>query len=250
MSTTVVVNGGPRGVVPEVPEALVPIVRSADRVVAVDSGCDVAHRLGLVVDVLVGDLDSVSPGALRRASAQGAVVVQHPSDKDRTDFELALSLACDRVAADDGRAATRHRLVVLGTASGRVDHLLATVGTLAGAPTDRWQVDVVLDDHHVVVVGPGRTDLPGSVGDTVSLVALGPGAQVRSTGGLLWPLRDERLEALAGRGVSNRVDSAPAWIDVAEGRLLAILSVVEPVPVAERIPVTGILVTQHEGGTT
>ncbi len=220
MSTTLVVNGGPPGVVPTVPVALRPVVAAADRVVAVDSGCDAAHRLGLVVDLCVGDLDSVSTAGLRRARENGAVVVQYPADKDRTDVELALELVAERArVSGDGDG----RVVVLGTAAGRVDHLLATVGAVASEPVAGLTVDLVLDQHHLVVVGPGRRVVPAPVGSTVSLLALTADTVVRSTEGLRWPLHDERLDVLGGRGVSNVVDDAPASVEVATGRLLVVV---------------------------
>ena len=43
-------------------------------VVAADSGLDHAEALGLTVDRGAGDLDSVSPAALRRARAAGVAI--------------------------------------------------------------------------------------------------------------------------------------------------------------------------------
>ena len=63
----------------------------ADMVIAADRGADNAIALGLTVDLLVGDLDSVSEETL----AACHTVVQHPIDKDVTDLELALAAAVD-----------------------------------------------------------------------------------------------------------------------------------------------------------
>ena len=72
--------------------------------------------MGLRPDVIVGDLDSADPEQVAETEATGTLVVRHPEDKDATDWELALR----HVAA-----AGYERVIVLGGAGGRLDHLLA-----------------------------------------------------------------------------------------------------------------------------
>src|SRR5436305_14191603 len=67
-------------------------------VIAADSGLTVASALGLAVDHLVGDLDSVDPAAVEAAEAGGTTVDRHPAEKDATDLELALDAALTRGA--------------------------------------------------------------------------------------------------------------------------------------------------------
>ena len=89
--TAVIVIGG-GGIDPRVVAHL-----PADRmVIAADSGLDHAMELGLEVDLLVGDLDSVSQQALAEASARGTPVERHRPDKDATDTELAIAAAVER----------------------------------------------------------------------------------------------------------------------------------------------------------
>ena len=87
-------------------------------VIAADGGLDRATALGLDVDVVIGDLDSVSAGALAAAEAAGARVVRHPEAKDATDLELALDEAV-RIGA--------RRVLVVASAEGRLDHLLGSL---------------------------------------------------------------------------------------------------------------------------
>jgi thiamine pyrophosphokinase len=196
MSTVVVLAGGPD------PPAVAP--PSGAVVIAADGGAD----LGWPVDLLVGDLDSVSAEAL----AAAARVERHPQDKDATDLELALA------------AALRHapeRILVLGSAAGRLDHLFGSLLLLAADAYAGVQVDAHLGAARVHVVRGERT-LAGEPGETISLFAAhGPAAGI-VTEGLVYPLRGETLEPGSSRGVSNVFATAEARIRLERGVLLAI----------------------------
>ena len=119
-TTALVITGGG-----SVLRTLPPGVEDA-RVLAADGGLAEARRLGLEVDVVVGDLDSARPQDVAAAEAAGAEVERHPEDKDATDLELAI----DRAISDGAT-----RVVVAGGAGGRLDHLLGNVLVLASS---RW----------------------------------------------------------------------------------------------------------------
>lgn len=184
-------------------------------VVAADSGLDHARDLGLAVDVVVGDLDSVSPGALEAAAAGGTAVERHPEAKDATDLELALDAAVARGA---------RRIVVLGPAGGRLDHVLTGAALLASPRYAAVEVEARLGPARLVVVRPGRvTSLRGRPGELVTLLPVHGVAAGVVTEGLLYPLRDENLPPGSTRGVSNEMLGDRAGVSVREGVLLAVL---------------------------
>ena len=197
-----VITGGP------LPRA-VGRLPEADMVIAADQGADNAIALGLTVDLLVGDLDSVSEETL----AACHTVVQHPVDKDVTDLELAMAAAVDAGAGV---------VTVVTSAGGRFDHALAN---LLVAASDRWsalKVDLVVDRARVHVVR-GTVVLEGRVGEPVSLLAVGESVSGVSTTGLRWPLSDARLEAGLGLGVSNEFAQPEASVAVGTGVVLVIV---------------------------
>ena len=61
-------------------------------IVAADSGLEHVHALGRHADLVVGDLDSVTPAALERGRRRNPRRAA-PDDKDATDLELALDAA-------------------------------------------------------------------------------------------------------------------------------------------------------------
>ena len=197
-----VVTGGP------LPTTQGPLP-SADLIIAADGGADNASALGLTVDLVVGDLDSVSPVAVARARK----VESHPKDKDETDLELALGAA---VVAGAGS------VTVVGTLGGRVDHALANLLVAAG---DRWsnlRIDLRIDGAQAWVVRD-HVEVLGQVGDVVSLLAVGGRATGVTTTGLAWPLVDAEVESGVGRGLSNRMATRRAKVVVDDGALLVIV---------------------------
>jgi len=181
----------------------------ADMVIAADQGADNAIALGLTVDLLVGDLDSVSQETLAACNT----VAQHPVDKEATDLELALA-----AAADTGASV----VTIVTSAGGRFDHALAN---LLVAASERWsalKIDLVVDRARVHVVRD-KVVLEGRVGEPVSLLAVGGPVSGASTTGLRWPLRGTRLEAGLGRGVSNEFDQPEASVTIGTGVVLVIL---------------------------
>ena len=191
------------------PKLAIPHARS---VVAADGGLQRAHELGLAVDVVVGDLDSVTPDALAAAEAAGVRVVRHPPAKDATDLELAL---------DESVALGARRVLLVASSVGRLDHLLGSLLLLGSARYAALELDALVGDALVHVARRERT-LSGAPGELVSLLAVGGPALGVVTDGLEYPLRGETLEPGSSRGLSNVFTGAEARIGLADGVLLAI----------------------------
>jgi thiamine pyrophosphokinase len=185
-----------------------------DRVIAADSGVDQAHRLGLVVDVAVGDFDSVSPDGLERAAAEGATIERHPAEKAETDMVLALDAAV--------RLGCREVLLAGGD-GGRLDHLIANVLVLASDRFASLRLTVLGTGGSRLHVVRSETAIDGSRGEYVSLLPVhGAALGVRTTG-LRYPLDGDRLDPGTSRGVSNELVATTATVAVDEGVLVAVL---------------------------
>lgn len=183
-------------------------------VVAADSGLDQAYRLGLDVDLIIGDLDSVSPEALDRSRSLGVPVEEHPVDKDATDLELALDHAMIRGSK---------RAVLFGGHGGRLSHLLGNALVLTAEKYAALDIEWHVAATTVVVARPRRTvTLEGSPGDLVSLLATGGVATGVTTSGLRWALADAQLEPGSTHGISNEMTSTTARVELGDGVLLTI----------------------------
>ena len=176
-------------------------VRDDAVVIAADSGLDHAVAAGLRPAVLVGDLDSISASGRMWAYARGVEIHEHPTDKDATDTEIAISRALEVPEV-------RQLLLVGGADEAgerRLDHQLATIlalghNSLAGLASVR----AVLGGTGLAMLHPGRHSvLDLEPGQLFSLLALhGPCGGVTVTGAR-WPLTDAVLTGTEARGVSN-----------------------------------------------
>ena len=183
-------------------------------VVAADSGAAHALALGLVPDVVVGDLDSIDPDLLARLERDGARIERHRVDKDETDLELAID-----VAVREGVEA----VLVVGSHGGRVDHSAATLMVLTAPERSGVRMSALLDGAQLSVVHGGSVlALDGAPGDVVTLLAMHGDAHGVRTTGLEYPLHGETLSAGRARGVSNVQLDAHATVSVAEGTVLVI----------------------------
>ena len=109
--------------------ALSRALEAPDLVVGADGGALKAMSLGLRLDLVVGDGDSLAPERIVELRRGGIEVIIHPVDKDESDTELAVREALARGATS---------IAIVGAFGGtRLEHsvanlLLLTLPELAG----------------------------------------------------------------------------------------------------------------------
>lgn len=202
-----VITGGspePRTVL----EGLPPLVR----VIAADSGLDHAARLGVIADLLVGDLDSVTDSSLAKT------VQAFSPDKDKTDLELAMDAAIELRPP---------QIIVVGGSGGRLDHLLANASLLASPRFSTTPICWLAGGSETHVVH-SATEFHGAVGDLLSLIPYGGPAHGVTTHGLRWPLVKATLSPGTTWGVSNEMTDSRAKVEISTGILMAIRTHVGP----------------------
>lgn len=209
-----IIAGGEGPATDDLPTTLL----DATLVIAADSGLDTAARLGIDVDVAIGDFDSASAAGVAAAEQSGVELIAHPPDKDATDLELALELAVMREVTD---------LTVIGASGGRFDHELANVLLLCAKSWCSMSVTMVDERGRSLVVHDTRT-LPVGEGALVTLLPIGGEASGVSTTGLAWELTDATLAPGSTRGVSNVAVASSPTVSIASGTLIAMLPWTSP----------------------
>jgi len=194
------------------PERQTELVRQADVVIAADGGSSWLYARSLRADLVVGDLDSVSPTVIEALQADGARLVRHPRRKDETDTELAL-LEAVRLGA--------RRITLLGATGGRIDHTLANVLLLA-MPELRDVQAHIFDGRSFVSLVRTEVTIQGEPGDIVSLIPLGSDAEGVCSVGLEYPLQGETLRFGPARGISNVLTNKTARVTLRRGILVLV----------------------------
>ena len=97
--------------------------KSFDTVACADSGLEAAHAVGVNVDYIMGDFDSVSQETLAeyRSADKAAKFVQYPKAKDYTDTQMVLEWILSEGASE---------ITILGATGGRLDHFLSNLNIL------------------------------------------------------------------------------------------------------------------------
>jgi thiamine pyrophosphokinase len=181
-----------------------------DLVIGVDGGSLHASELNVTIDVIIGDMDSISPH--EQEENKNARFISYPEKKDETDLELALLYS---------KAQEVDKIVVVGAMGGRMDMTISNIQLLANASSGSCRIEVWHGNQTGWIIHPPGEDIPGNVGDTVSLIPIGGNSLGITTKGLKYPLNNEEL-TMKSRGVSNRIDSLPAHVAFSEGLLMVV----------------------------
>jgi thiamine pyrophosphokinase len=182
-------------------------------VIAADSGLDRARESGFSVDLLVGDLDSISADGRLDAEQRRTPIERHPVYKDATDMELALEAA---------RRQGAKRVIVIGGHGGRQDHYLANALLLPSPAFADLDIEWRAGRGRLYAVHQAL-DLTGKVGRSITLLSVGGPAGGVTTSGLRWNLHGEDLQPGSTRGVSNEFLAEEVSITLESGTLLVVV---------------------------
>ena len=170
-------------------------------VLGCDGGWKHAARLGLDVDAVLGDFDSIGqpPEAWRRVLLP---------DQHATDLSKVLSWC-----GEHHREAQVH---VVGLDGGRLDHQMATAAALIEA---RSNAVLHLEEGDLRRIAPGhRVMVPSQPGTVIGLHPYGE-VTVEHLSGVTWPL-DHAKMFTGTQGVHNVATSTEVWIEVGQGDLI------------------------------
>ena len=98
-----------------------------DFIVAVDSGAEHAYKLFLKPDLIIGDLDSIDEKTIKRAEKDSIQILKYETNKNETDFELALKHVLDQSIKD---------ITIIGGEYGEIDHLFSVLTVIISYQND------------------------------------------------------------------------------------------------------------------
>lgn len=184
-------------------------MRQADLTIAADRGLEAFCNVGLMPDLLLGDMDSVDRAVLERMASH-TQIERLPCEKDDTDGVHALDAAIARGA---------QRITILGALGGRMDHAMANLMLLVRAYR-HGVIAEILDEQVRIARVCGEAVLHGAKGDTVSLLPAGEVTGVTLEGFYYHASEPLSFDFSYPLGVSNVVTEDFARVTAQSGDLL------------------------------
>jgi thiamine pyrophosphokinase len=180
--------------------------------VAADSGLELAESAGIRLDLIVGDMDSLSDSS-RLDSYPAQRVIRHDTWKDFTDTELAFKAALEKSCRE---------IWIIGGGGGRIDHLFALRSMFERELFPlRWltaDADIYCLDHAV----NRELSFSAEQDALVSVFPLGGGPWEAESGGLKWSLN--KLPWNRGFfGLSNIAVDGKFNVKAVSGRFMIII---------------------------
>ena len=186
------------------------LLRDDDFIIAADGGTRHALALGLIPNVIVGDLDSL-PSNFEPSTFNGEIVL-YPKDKNETDLELAIQHAL---------TLNPEQVIILAALGGRLDQTLGNIALISDLRPSTF--DLRLDDGlEEVFFCCDTREINGTLGDTVSLLPWQGEVTGIVTTGLKWTLQNETLYPHKTRGISNEMTGETATVQIKSGLLLIV----------------------------
>ena len=189
-------------------------LRDDDLVIAADGGAKHCRELNLRPDLVIGDMDSITPALIDELKNRDTQLLIYPEDKDQTDLELALIYALENGASE---------VLFYGVLGGRLDLTLANLMLLT---RDEWESMTLIvksePDTAYLMRDQDAFSITGNPGDTISLIPLSERVTQVSTQGLRWQLTEIDLIQGNTLSVSNEMLGTSARIQMGKGKMLLV----------------------------
>ncbi len=187
------------------------LLKSVDKTIAVDSGASHCISLKLTPDFLIGDFDSIDPKLFAKLQKQKVKTLRYPTDKDKTDTDLAIELAI--------REGAKKITILAGAEGDRIDHILGNIFNL-----QKYKTPIFFVSQNQILWlmrGPKKEKIYGQKGDQLSIISLSEIKNIK-TSGLKYPLVNDDIEPNSAFGNLNELTQNTATIEFKNGTLLLI----------------------------
>lgn len=183
-------------------------------IIAADHGLLAADRLGLSLDYIVGDFDSVPEGLLKKYRDMSTPVKTFPTEKDKTDTQIALELALMHNPS---------LIDIIGATGNRQDHVLANIHLMI-LPLQLNVEAYILDTYTKIYLKQKSFTIgkDSQAGDYVSLLPFTPEVRGLTLRGFKYPLDAITMTVGNSLGISNVIVEETAEIEFVSGILVVI----------------------------
>lgn len=173
-----------------------------------DGGADIALKFGIIPQIVVGDMDSISPASRRKLETMTRFI-EFPAEKDKSDGELLLEMLCIDGYTD---------IHIFAATGGRMDQTLFNTQLLQRFPSCR----IITQDEEIFSVQSGAT-IQQRKGWQASIIPVTPVVNDLSTSGFKFNLKLATITYGSTLTLSNVIISNDAKVTYRQGSLLIVL---------------------------
>ncbi len=181
------------------------ILKDVQTIIAADEGADLCAKLGIIPNVIIGDLDSISTKTMEKFN--NADVIYHP-DQNTNDLTKALEHA---------KTLSPSIIKILALWGRRTDHIISNLLIV-----NSWDMDIPLVVYDsfgkMFFLKHGHHHFKGKPGKTVSLFSLGEIKNLKLKG-FRYPVNKTSFNPHFN-GLSNIYDSGSVSVEFSKGRLI------------------------------
>lgn len=192
-----------------------------DYCIAADSGLVMADKLGLTVDLLLGDYDSVDKKIFEKYNGNTNTIT-YPCEKDYTDTHLALKKAIEKIKKlqDTSKDGTEDEIAIIGATGTRYDHAFTNIFVLDESLEAGIRC-AIYDKNNKIYLADKSFEIrkDKQFGDYLSFVPMTPEAGL-SLSGVKYPL--DRYTLRQGESIcqSNEITEMIAKVEIFTGKLV------------------------------
>jgi len=177
-------------------------------IICADGGANFTKKIGLLPNVILGDMDSISQETLK--FYEHVEMKRYPVCKDETDTELAISHAIE-IGAEE--------VIIFGALGTRIDHSLGNIYLLTRL-LEAGISGKIIDEKNCVFLMQGDINLKFPIGTVISLLPLGGVCEGINIQGFKYPIVNGSMTFKNPYGMSNVVTLENQTISVEKGIIL------------------------------
>lgn len=195
-------------------ELLKEVVEKVDYVICADGGANYLIKIGLMPDLVVGDLDSIEKETLEILKEKKIKIIKHSEEKDYTDTELSIQYLVDKKVKE---------IILMGVIGSRLDHTLANVFLLNNL-LDIGIESRIISDKNLVYITNEKLVLEKMKNSFVSIIPINSEGAILTLKGFKYETKKEKFSFSSSYGISNEIVEEKGIIEVYKGNCLVIVS--------------------------
>lgn len=185
-----------------------------DFILAADGGTNHCIKAGILPDIIIGDLDSISDNTLRVSREKNIPIEKFPTKKDSTDTELSINYLISKGYKD---------ITLTGVTGSRMDHTLGNI-LLLNKLNESGIKGKIIDDNNIIYLVHSELNLLRNLDSFVSIIPLTNTGITISLKGFEYELEVVDVRFGSTFCISNKIIEEKAKITIHEGKALVFIS--------------------------